>query len=646
MRGSAIVLSLALLAGAQQRPDAPADTPQTFRTGVDIVHVDVSVLDGNRRPVRGLTAADFTILEDGKPRPVVAFTPVEIPAPPANTFERATWLTDVAPDVADNDLPREGRLVVIMFDQTIRNAQRPLSRRIAKAAVDALGPADVAAIVHTGTGTPQNFTRDRLRLLAAIDAPMMGLADGEEWIGSTPESRGSSPGGSWQSDRRGQCPLGTCTLEAITRIAESLRNLPRRKSLLLIAPQVTIQEFDSGEVKRLRDQMFRALDVANLTIYPIDPGGLETLALDAARPSNSRPSPNRSPVAAGNLVRQGNLHVLADRTGGRTIVNANDPDTLVPAIFDESSAYYSLGFERARRAIDGTFHEIAVKVNRRNVAVHSRRGHYAGGTTPALDVSLAGPPADLVAAVSAGWPKTETRLALAAAAFTNPNGSRPFAAIAINTPDVKAKVGVLVAAFNKEGRSINHHWQVLDVSAVSGGGQPFEFLSRLPLEPGTYELRAAVSGTDGKPGSVYTYLDVPDFAKAPLSLSGIAIETIPAALSGPGNTFDGLLPIVPTARRTFAPSDTVGAFVRLYQGGAAPLEPAMLSATVQDARGRTVVAKGQTLAANAFGAARSTDYRLELPPDTFAEGDYLLSIVATAQKRTVRRDLRFSVKQR
>ena len=52
--------------------------PPTFRSGVDLVHLDVSVLDRDRRPVKGLTAADFTILEDGKPQPVAAFSEVDL----------------------------------------------------------------------------------------------------------------------------------------------------------------------------------------------------------------------------------------------------------------------------------------------------------------------------------------------------------------------------------------------------------------------------------------------------------------------------------------------------------------------------------------------------------------------------------------
>ncbi len=40
-----------------------AQAPQTtFRAGTDLVQVDVSVLDNERRPVRGLTAAYFTLL--------------------------------------------------------------------------------------------------------------------------------------------------------------------------------------------------------------------------------------------------------------------------------------------------------------------------------------------------------------------------------------------------------------------------------------------------------------------------------------------------------------------------------------------------------------------------------------------------------
>jgi VWFA-related protein len=617
--------------------------PQTIRTGIEVVQVDVSVLDRDRRPVRDLKASDFTVLEDGKPRPVVAFTPIEIPPPERPAPGAPAWLTEVAPDVASNDLPREGRLVVIMFDQTIRNAQRAIARRIAKAAVDALGPADLAAIVHTATGTPQNFTRDRSLLYAAIDAPMMGLLDGEEWIGSTPANRGFSTG-SGQPVDRGQCPLGKCTLEAITRIADQLRNLPRRKSLLFVTTAFTIQEFTDGEVKALREKMFRALDVANLTVYPIDPMGLETLAIDASPPSGARPSNSRLPIADNNLRRQGNLEALSDRTGGRAVMNANDPDTIVPAIFAESGAYYSLGFESADRAANGRFHEISVRVNRPNVTVTSRRGHYAGAATPEPSVSIAGPPADLVAALSAGWPATDSQLTISASPFADPSASRPIAAIAISTPAARGKVGVLVAAFDRNGRSVNHHWQVLDLSDATDDISPFEFFSRLPLEPGSYELRAAIRGGDGKHGSVFTYLTVPDFAKAPLSLSGVVLDATPPLPSGPPNAFQSAaLPFMPTTRREFATTDDVRAFVRVYEGGRDAIQPVRVTSKIQNSTGRIVFERTQTIEVADFDERRAADALVDLPR-TLASGQYLLTIDAARQQTTARRDVRFEVR--
>jgi hypothetical protein len=83
-----------------------ASAQQVFRAGVDLVQLDVLVLDRNRRPVTGLTAADFTVLEEGTPRPVAAFVAVDLPSATATP---EGWTRDVAPDVVRNELPAEGR---------------------------------------------------------------------------------------------------------------------------------------------------------------------------------------------------------------------------------------------------------------------------------------------------------------------------------------------------------------------------------------------------------------------------------------------------------------------------------------------------------------------------------------------------------
>ena len=53
--------------------------PTQFRTGVELVQIDVSVLDRNRRPVRGLKGEDFTVIEDGQVHPVAAVAEIVIP---------------------------------------------------------------------------------------------------------------------------------------------------------------------------------------------------------------------------------------------------------------------------------------------------------------------------------------------------------------------------------------------------------------------------------------------------------------------------------------------------------------------------------------------------------------------------------------
>ncbi|HXW08532.1 MAG TPA: hypothetical protein VD833_25100, partial [Vicinamibacterales bacterium] len=151
---------------------APAQEQETrprFRADIELVQLDVSVLARDRKPVGGLTAADFTVLENGRVRPIRAFAPVQLsrPASPAP----GGWATTVTPDVATNQIGAEdGRLVIILMDRSIPvGPPTTVARRVATAAIEALGPQDLAAVVSTSGGIPQNLTADRTRLIDAID---------------------------------------------------------------------------------------------------------------------------------------------------------------------------------------------------------------------------------------------------------------------------------------------------------------------------------------------------------------------------------------------------------------------------------------------------------------------------------------------
>ena len=69
------MITCALLAGTPlvgQQPPAPSQTP-SFRSGVNLVLVDVVVRDRNGAMVRGLTADDFELLEDGVRQQILTF---------------------------------------------------------------------------------------------------------------------------------------------------------------------------------------------------------------------------------------------------------------------------------------------------------------------------------------------------------------------------------------------------------------------------------------------------------------------------------------------------------------------------------------------------------------------------------------------
>jgi hypothetical protein len=74
--------------------------PPTFRASAEAIVIDASVLDRNRQPIRGLTAADFTILEDGQSQPIRTFKEIDLGGdtrPP-----EPVWSADHPPDVRRN----------------------------------------------------------------------------------------------------------------------------------------------------------------------------------------------------------------------------------------------------------------------------------------------------------------------------------------------------------------------------------------------------------------------------------------------------------------------------------------------------------------------------------------------------------------
>jgi len=166
-------------------------------------------------------------------------------------------------------------------------------------------------------------------------------------------------------------------------------------------------------------------------------------------------------------------------------------------------------------------------------------------------------------------------------------------------------------------------------------------VDRLPLTPATYELRVAVQEGE-KIASVYTFVDVPDFARAPLSLSGVMVSTSPAVPSTA--TADILDPPQrpPSARREFATTDRVSLAGRIYQGGSGAPVPVEVHARVLDAKNRLVFERRFT--ASHADAARSEAFTFDLPVATLAPGTYLARIEANRGRSVATRDVVFSMR--
>jgi len=217
-------LAIVVPLGAQSPP--PTAPQPTFHGGTDLVQVDVSVLDGHRRPIRGLTAQDFTVFEDGQPREIQAFTEVYLP----DRLQRrdAAWTHDMPSDVATNQTAREeGRLVVIVLDRTIPVGQPEVTaRRIAIAAVNQLGPGDLAAVVSTNNGAAQNLTSDHAKLLRAINASDLA-SDISDDAREIEASVFALTGRTWSELNDGRCQCGLCVLDTITTSASRSRRSRR-----------------------------------------------------------------------------------------------------------------------------------------------------------------------------------------------------------------------------------------------------------------------------------------------------------------------------------------------------------------------------------------------------------------------------------
>ena len=185
------------------------------------------------------------------------------------------------------------------------------------------------------------------------------------------------------------------TFAAMEAIANHMAGVPGRKNLIWVSGAFPLTlAFGKGGLagggQRTITYMGQmkgataAIDRANVAVYPVDARGLMTSAsLQAAtprRPSQNAVAPTRHIPTAEDLVdtrEVETMQLMAEWTGGRAFYNSNDIRGALKQATDDAEVTYTLGFYADEKELDGSYHELKVKVARKGSDVRYRKGYFA-----------------------------------------------------------------------------------------------------------------------------------------------------------------------------------------------------------------------------------------------------------------------------
>jgi hypothetical protein len=273
-----------------------------------------------------------------------------------------------------------------------------------------------------------------------------------------------------------------------------------------------------------------------------------------------------SPPPIDPLRAAAGQRLLAEETGGDAVVNSNDFRAAFERFVRDNSTYYMLGYAPSSERADGRFHNIQVIVRRPGVTVRARRGYYAdrvrGVDAPLavsqvrgvrealrLPLSMSGLPITLFAAPFAG-PGRDGNVLLGAQLVGDELKLAAGATLEVGYQAMTTEGRVTPGAIRQGSLSFSEAAR----RGVEETG--LRILEHMTIPPGRHQVRFAVHQSDGKTGMVVADVDVPEFTKEALSMSGLVLsseqtnkdQTLPGDLAM-------RMPIVPTAKRSFSRSD-------------------------------------------------------------------------------------------
>ena len=624
-----------LLVGGQERRDDPQRP--AFRSGAHFVSVDAyPTRDG--KPIPGLTAADFELLEDGKPQTIERLEFIEHPE-----------FTPLA-ERRDPNSQRDGfamaadpkyRVFVLYLDAW--HVDFSGGHRVRVPITDLLnrmmGPRDLFGVMTPYLGIKDLLLgQSTLSIQEQLERyPYWGLA-GKDLLPEEMELEAAIPG---------LIPIRRldkvyADLEALVARLGALRE--ERKNIIFFSdtlpsprpgfrniasdndprkgapPEIgvddkgklTMGRRQANEVddramraekarllsldfeQRFRD-LLRAARQANVSFYTVRPGGLD---------------------GGSSLMLEGtsNLAVLAEQTDGISVLATNDLRGGMTRIADDLSSHYVLGYYTSNTRWDGGARKLTVRLKATGKAIRARREYKAPteDEMEAIRAARAAPPA---------MPPSAGQVALSALARVSPS-SRLNAYGTVVGSDIAIVAEIAAAEIEggrfKEGASV-------DILLTPKGGETVTLTGKIdPLTRGTV-VRVPAGGSKGPWQAVVRMRGADGLADS----DTVAIEATPGALLGKPLAYRAASAAASAYRPLAAFQFRRTERVRIEWPAAQPLDSHQ--ARLLDRTGKPL-AIPLTTAMRDNGGTPMLATDLNLAP--FSNGDYLVEVTAKAGDKT------------
>ena len=539
-------------AGAAPPATAAAGQQQpTFRTGVDVITVDVGAVDSRGQPVTDLHAPEFTVKIDGQARRVVSADLVKYnytadpvaprPEPKQQQFETlyTTNITEPA-----------GRMIMIAVDQmNIRpGAARPILESAARF-LDKLNPADrVAFISFPEPGVVVDFTGDHQRVRLAMQK-VIGTQSrfvGRRNIGLVEAIDIAQKG----DDRRMQEVTNReCRGLIDMALEQCMRDIVDESNSILW----TTRRDTEASLRGLREWLMHLgetegqktlilLSEGLVTDSPTDLDdvvraamrgrvAINVLLMDVPR-SDATQGPLPPTFTEDRELQIRGLNDLAALSRGSIFQIVGTADRAFDRLASEISAYYLLSVEQAPSDNDGRNHRIDVSVQRRGVTLRSRQAFVldptGGRRTPndSLVESLRSPLA------VAGVP---LRLSTFIYQDQQANGKVRVVLAAdvgqAGTPSGDYTMGFIVV--DDQGKVVASRSSKMKLEPHEGRTTAsLSYLDSVSVDPGVYEVRLAAVDADGRHGSVVRDVNAWKMAGEEFTYADLVVNHAATATSG------------------------------------------------------------------------------------------------------------------